>query len=239
MNMVIPALSSLVSLVFAILVLDQYMARRKPYQLVWSLGLGMYFVSTGCEFLTQVGGLNPAVYRLWFLFGAILVAAYLGMGTLYLLVPRRAGHIIFALLALASIYAAVAVATAPADFSLLPKTGAILTGDAMPGNVRLITAFFAIFGTFALIGGALYSAIVFIIRRILPHRVVSNILVAIGAMIPAAGGTAQRVQGFNLLYLLELIGIVIIFIGFLRSSEVFGVARAPVVHWFERKSPSS
>lgn len=236
MNVVIPAISSLVSLVFAVLVFDQYIARRKPHQLVWAIGLGMYFVSTGTEFLIEAGGLNPAVYRLWYLFGAVYVAAWLGMGTAYLLVPRRAAHIIFALLFLASVYAAVAVATAPVDFSLLPQTGPMLTGQALPKSIRLITPFFNVFGTVALVGGALYSSWVFVRKHILPHRVTSNILVAVGAIMPVIGGLGQRFEGFNLLYVLELVGIVIIFIGFLRSSEVFGVTRAPFVHWFDSKA---
>ncbi|MDO8491667.1 MAG: hypothetical protein Q7T04_06610 [Dehalococcoidia bacterium] len=236
MNAVIPAISSLVSLVFAVLVLDQYMARRKPHQLVWALGLGMYFVSTGTEFLTEVGGLNPATYRLWYLFGAVFVAAYLGMGTAYLLLPRRIAHTIMALLVIASVYAAVQVAAASIDWSQLPKSGPVLTGKALPQSVRLITPFFNVFGTVALVGGALYSCWVFIRRHILCHRVVSNILIAVGAIMPAVGGTASRLEQFNLIYVLELVGIVVIFAGFLRSNEVFGAARMPVVHWFDRKA---
>src|SRR5262249_4846514 len=35
---------------------------------------------------------SPALYRAWYLFGAILVAAYLGMGTVYLLSHTGFGH---------------------------------------------------------------------------------------------------------------------------------------------------
>lgn len=236
MNTVIPAVSSLISLVFAVLVLDQYVARRKPYQLVWAIGLAMYFVSTGTEFLTEVGGLNPAIYRLWYLFGAVFVAAYLGMGTAYLVLPRRVAHVIMALLVIASVYAAVRVATAPVDFSLLPTSGPVLTGKALPQSVRSLTPFFNVFGTVALVGGALYSAWVFLRRRILRHRVASNILIAVGAIMPAVGGTASRLEQFNLIYVLELIGIILILAGFLRSNEVFGVARLPLAHWFGRRA---
>ena len=98
---VIPLASSIVSLVFAVTILDQFFARRKPYQLVWTIGLFMYFISTGTEFWIGVWGLNQTVYRLWYLFGAIFVAAYLGMGTLYLLARRRTAHIIMAILLVA------------------------------------------------------------------------------------------------------------------------------------------
>ena len=228
---VIPIASSIISLIFALTVLDQYFARRKPYQLIWAIGLFMYFISTGTEFWTETWGLNEAIYRLWYLFGAIFVAAYLGMGTLYLLTRRRVAHIIMVILLVASLYAIFRVFTASIDISTLHH----LSGVAMPQGVRLMTPFFNTFGTIALVGGAIYSAWVFWKRRLMPHRVISNILIAVGAILPAFGGTLMRFGGdINVFYLLELLGIIIIFIGFLRSREVFGVYRFPMIHGVSR-----
>lgn len=233
MNTVLPLLSTIVAFVFAVTVLDQFFARRKPCQLIWAISLFMYFISTGTEFWTGMWGLNQTVYRLWYLFGAIFVAAYLGMGTLYLLARRRVAHIIMAVLLLASLYAAIRVFTASIDLGTIPH----LSGTAMPMAVRLMTPFFNTFGTVALVGGALYSAWVFWRRRIMPHRVISNILIAVGALLPAFGGTLMRFGGpLTSFYLLELLGIIIIFIGFLRSREVFGFYRVPLIHGFSRVS---
>jgi hypothetical protein len=230
---VIPLVSSAVSLIFAVTVLDQFFAKRKPYQLIWAIGLFMFFIGTGAEFWTEAWGLNQTIYRLWYLFGAISVAAYLGMGALYLLTPRRTGHIIMAVLLAASLYAAFRVFTADIDLSTLQG----LSGQAMPRGIRLMTPFFNSFGTVALVGGAIYSAWVFWRRRFMPHRVVSNILIAVGAMLPASGGTIMRFGGtLPLFYLFELLGIIIIFIGFLRSREVFGLYRLPLIHGFSRVS---
>ena len=234
MNTVGPAISSIISLIFAIAVLDQYLARRKAYQLVWALGIFMYFISTGSEFLTEINGLNATVYRLWYLFGAVLVAAYLGMGSIYLLASRRTAHIVMTILGIASIYAVLRVSIADLDFSLLPTSGPLLSGEALPTSVRLMTPFFNVFGAVALVGGAIYSARIFWRRRIMRHRVLSNALIAIGAILPAAAGTIARFGQFNLLYLLELLGIVLIFVGFLRSSEIFGLPRVPLIHGFRR-----
>jgi len=228
---VIPLASSIVSVGFAVTVLDQFFARRKPYQLIWAIGLFMYFISTGSEFWVETWGLNETIYRLWYLFGAIFVAAYLGMGTLYLLVPRRIAHIIMAILLVASFYAVFRVFTASLDLSTLQY----LSGRAMPQGVRLMTPFFNTFGTVALVGGAIYSAWVFWRRRFMPHRVISNTLIAVGAILPAVGGTHMRLGGsLTTFYLLELVGIIIIFIGFLRSREVFGLYRFPLIHGFKR-----
>lgn len=94
-----------------------------------------------------------------------------------------------------------------------------LSGRAIitPG-VRTLTPFFNIYGVITLIGGALYSAWVFWRRRILPHRVVGNILIAVGAMAPALGGLFSRLGLTGYLYLGELLGAVLMYIGFLRCT---------------------
>jgi len=227
----IPLITSITSFIFAITVLDQYFARRKPYQLLWAIGLFMYCVSTFTEFWTGVFGLNEIMYRLWYLFGAIYVADYLGMGTLYLLVRRKIAHIIMAALGLVSLYAALRVFMVNLDLSALTR----LSGNAMPGYIRMMTPLFNSFGTLALVGGAVYSAFIFWRKRILPHRVVSNILIAVGAILPAFGGLHIRIGGgLNLFFIFELLGVIIMFIGFLRTKEVFGLYRSPLIHGFKK-----
>ena len=89
-----PLVTCIVSFIFAVTVLDQYFARRKPYQIVWAIGLFMYAISTFTEFWWNVYGHAEIIYRLWYLVGAVLVAAYLGQGTLYLVMRRKIAHII-------------------------------------------------------------------------------------------------------------------------------------------------
>ncbi|MDP2918624.1 MAG: hypothetical protein Q8O43_00155 [Dehalococcoidia bacterium] len=230
MYLVLTLISSVVSLIFAVLVFIQFLTHKKPYQLIWAIGIIMYGIGTGAEFWTESYGLNETVYRLWYLFGAILVSAYLGMGTVYLLVKRPVAHIVMVLLGVASIYAVYRVYNAPVDLGIISQ----LSGKALPGGIRMLTPFYNSFGTLALVGGALYSAWVFWRRKIMPHRVVSNILIAFGAILPAIGGTQLKLGGqLGLFYTLELAGIVIIFIGFLRSSEVFGLG------WLPPKPPAA
>ncbi len=231
MQYIIPLISCIVSFVFAVTVLDQYFARRKPYQLVWAIGLFMYTIGAGTEFWTGVWGIDLIAYQLWYLFGAILVAAYLGMGTLYLLTRRKTAHIIMAILLVASIYSAFRVFTANIDLTGMQT----LTGGVMPADVRILTAILNTFGTVALVGGALYSAWIFWRRRILFNRMIANILIAFGAILPAIGGSNLTVGGsIRVFFIFELLGIIIIFIGFLRTKEVFGFFRFPLVHGFQK-----
>jgi hypothetical protein len=232
----VPLVTCIVSFVFAVTVLDQYFARRRPYQLLWSIGLFMYCISTFTEFWWNVYGHIDVLYRLWYLIGAILVAAYLGQGTLYFLMRRRSAHIIMAVLGAASLYAVVRIFTVNLDISGLTK----LTGvGVMPTDIRaIITPVFNTFGTVALVGGAIYSAYIFWRKRILPHRVVANILIALGALLPAAGGVHLSTEGnLNLFFLFEMAGIIIMFIGFLRTKEVFGLYRFPLIHGFKKVAP--
>jgi len=110
-NVVLPLLSSLLSFVFAAMVADQWLRRRQPFQLVWAIGLLWYGISAGTEFVGSAWGWNEPLYRVWYLIGAFGVAAYLGLGTVYLLNRTRFGYFVaFSLFAggLFSILAAAA-----------------------------------------------------------------------------------------------------------------------------------
>jgi hypothetical protein len=91
-NIVLPLGSSVLSFVFAALLLQQWRSRRRPYQLIWAFGMIWYGVSAGTEFVGGAFGWNEALYRTWYLIGAIYVAAWLGLGTVYLLARTRFGY---------------------------------------------------------------------------------------------------------------------------------------------------
>jgi hypothetical protein len=97
LNVLLPLLTSLASFLFAALVLDQWRRRRRSFQLVWTAGLTWYGIGAATEFLGSALGWNEGLYRAWYLFGALFVAAYLGVGTIYLL--SRTGFGYFASLA--------------------------------------------------------------------------------------------------------------------------------------------
>ena len=91
-NVVLPLGSSVLSLLFAILLFDQWRERRRPYQLIWAIGMLWYGVSAGTEFVGGFAGWSEPLYRTWYLVGAVWVAAWLGLGTVYLLRKTRFGY---------------------------------------------------------------------------------------------------------------------------------------------------
>ena len=91
-NVVLPFTSSLLSFVFAYLLYEQWRERRRPYQLVWMLGMLWYGISAGTEFVGGAFGWSEGLYRIWYLIGAVYVAAWLGLGTVFLLARTRFGY---------------------------------------------------------------------------------------------------------------------------------------------------
>jgi hypothetical protein len=221
-NTFLPFLSSIISFIFAILVFKRYLARKGSHLMLWGIGMVFYGIGGFCEAYYGAFGWNPQIFRLWYLFGAVLVAAWLGQGTVYLLANRKLANVLMVLLALGSLYGLARVFTTNLDPSLMTvsmHTGSELSGHAIttPG-VRILTPFFNLYGTVTLVGGAAWSAWVFWRKRILLHRTIGNILIAVGAMLPAFGGTFSRFGLPGALYLGELLGTVLMFIGFIRAT---------------------
>ena len=222
MNTILPFGSSLISFGFAVVILRRYWERKGLHLLLWGIGMIFYGIGGFCEGYYGAFGWNTTVFRMWYLFGAILVAAWLGQGTVYLLAKKTWAHGLMVILILGSIYGAYKVFGAELDPTLMTSslhTGSEMSGDAIitPG-VRSLTPFFNLYGTVALVGGAAYSAWIFWRKRVLLHRSIGNILIAVGAMLPAFGGTFSRMGLSGTLYISEFLGAILIFVGFVRAT---------------------
>lgn len=223
-------LTTLVSGVFALLILRRWRHHHyRPHLLAWGIGMCMYFVGALSQVvLTQEW--NPTFFALWYWCGALMTAPWLGQGTIYLLLRRGniARNIQMALLL-------VAIMTLPWALWFTPLDGGAWRPDAdmteifrdiMPsgsGSVRFFSPIMNTWGTIALVGGAIWSALLFRRKHILPERVYGNWLIAIGGLLPALGGTFIRLGYPSIKYTAELAGVVLIFAGFL-------VASRPVFH---------
>jgi hypothetical protein len=92
LNVILPLLSSALSLVFFVLLVDQWRERRRPHQAVWALGMLWYALSAGTEWIGGAFGWSDLLYRTWYLIGAVWVAGWLGLGTMFLLGRTRFGY---------------------------------------------------------------------------------------------------------------------------------------------------
>ncbi len=217
----LPFASSLLSFIFAAFIFNRYRSRRGLHLLFWGIGMVFYGIGGFCEAYYATLGWNLLVFQLWYLFGAILVAAWLGQGTVYLLVKPKWAHALLILLTLGSLYGAYRVFTAQIDPTLMTTslhTGSELSGRAIvTAGVRSLTPIFNLYGTVTLVGGAAYSAWIFWRKRILLHRSIGNVLIAAGALLPAFGGTFSRFGIPGALYISEFLGAILLFVGFLRA----------------------
>ncbi len=233
---VLATLTAVLSFIAAVFVLDQYLHRPRAYKLLWLLGLVAYGIAAAVEAIGAAAGhWNLTIYRLWYFFGGLLVAAYLGMGTAYLLLPRRAAHVLMALLALASAYGAARVFTAEIDAQHLRQLASAAPQQVvdvsrftiMPLDIEILAPIMNIGGAAFLFGGALWTAWVFWRRRVMPYRVVSNVLIALGALAPTILTGLVRLGATGGFFLGQLVGVAFILAGFLVSIEIFSVFRVP------------
>ena len=72
-------------------------------------------------------------------------------------------------------------------------------------------------GTVFLIGGAILSALRYSANPATRHRVIANVLIAAGAILPGIGGTATRMGYTEVLYVTELAGLLLTWAGYRMS----------------------
>ncbi|HJS28914.1 MAG TPA: hypothetical protein VJ768_04800 [Anaerolineales bacterium] len=220
----IPALSTTITFIFAFSVFRRYQRRHGTHLLLWSIGLLFYGLGTLSEVILSVT-FNPWVLKLWYLTGAMLTAAWLGQGTVHLLIRRRGlASKLTAVLAVVSLLAAVLVFTAPVSDPSAYNPGEPVSAQyetilSRSGLTLILTILLNIYGTVTLVGGAIYSAYLFWRKKVLANRLYGNILIAAGALSPALGGTFIRLGVADWLYLSELVGAVVMYAGFLLATS--------------------
>lgn len=104
LTIVLPALTSILALIFSVLLLDQWRERRRAYQLIWAVGMLFFGIAAGCEAIAAVGTWNELLYRTWYLTGAVWTAGWLGLGTAFLLGRTRFGYTFAVCLVLAGVF---------------------------------------------------------------------------------------------------------------------------------------
>lgn len=215
-----PFVTAIVGFIFAGLVLRQYLQRRRAHQLAWFVGLSIYGVAAALEAYSEyVEAWSPGVYKIYYVLAASLVG-FLGLGTVYLIFKKRIwGRLFLAyLLILLAIFFYSSLNASLIVKNLAP--GITVGGRAMPDNVRIYSFFFTIPGTFFLLGGAIYSAILFAVKKEYAYRVWANVLIALGTMVIGAAGGMARVGKTAGLYPAEMIGAALLLWGFLKASTL-------------------
>ncbi len=194
MDLILAALAALVATVFTVdLVLD-FGRRPRPHVAAYAAGIGMFAVATWALAAALASGWNGFNYRVFFLFGAVINVPFLALGSTFLVLGRRLGHITFGIVGALSALAVTLVTTTPFT-NPLPAAGIPhdIFGEDFSFGPRLL----------ALIGGAGFGtilallAIVGVFRFWTANRsiAVGNALIVAGAFAAAWGGSGLGFLG--------------------------------------------
>ena len=108
----LPTATSVLAILFSVALLDQWRERRHGFQLTWAIGMLFFGIGAGAEALAAAGGWSDPLYRAWYLTGAVLTPAWLGLGTALLLGKTRFGYT-YAVLLLLSGFVALMIRNSP------------------------------------------------------------------------------------------------------------------------------
>lgn len=213
----VPLIAGLLSLAFAGMVGAQFVARRRPHQLAWTLGLAAFATASLLDAWVVANGWNVPVYWTYLVLASGNVGL-LGLGTMYLLRQKRLanGFAAYVVISIAILVLAPALVAEPDLSTAGAEVGLAAVPRAGFGIVAVLSfIFLSSIGGTALIGGALWSW--------WQTRNAGVLLIGLGALLVAMGGT---VAGFiklgtaaDVRLLTQLAGISVMFAGFLRSRE--------------------
>ncbi|MCU1502598.1 MAG: hypothetical protein JWM12_1952, partial [Ilumatobacteraceae bacterium] len=228
--------ATLVALAFALSTLDRWGRKRRPHELAWSVSLGIFAVGAAALWWAESRGWSLASFRVFFVAGAVLNVPWLALGTVYLLAGETVGHRVQAWLIGLSGLSIGIVLFAPTKLGVsgheLP-TGTDVFGIAP----RVLAGVGSGVSAVVIIVGAVWSAV-----RVLRHRspalgsvrrvpmapgrlVAGNLLIAVGTLVLSASGTlAGRLGKDRAFAVTLLVGIVVLFAGFLVASAPAGRA---------------
>ena len=210
----LPILSTLISAAFAYVIFARYRQKRQAYHLLWwGIGIVAYGAGTLIESWNTLLGWHPALFKAWYIAGALLGGAPLALGSVYLLWGKRAGHFAAVFLVLAVGVTSVFVLLSPLRLELVDAH--LLNSKVLAWQgIRRVSPFINIAAFLVLVGGAAHSAYRFFSEPASRHVSIGNIYIAIGALLPGLGGMGSRMGHTELLYIGEFVGVILIWLGY-------------------------
>jgi hypothetical protein len=209
----LPLAATVVAVFFAFRTGIAARRRRNPALAIWSFALVQFAVAAAALTWGVALGWSPALYRVFYLFGAVLNAAWLGLGTIWLLANRSIAWTAAAVLTILSVYAAVAVVRGDLVAGALTRSSIPAPAEVIAPGVRVLSRWFSIGGSVVVLGGLVFSMLA---RR--RSQVVGLSMLAGGVVVVGLAGEMARSGRAGAFSALMAVGIGVMFLGFLRSS---------------------
>jgi hypothetical protein len=171
-TILLPALTSILAFLFAVLLLDQWLERRHGFQAVWCFGMVCFGLGAGAEAVAAFSGWTEPLYRTWYLTGAVWTAGWLGLGTAFLLGRTRFGYT-YAVLLLLSGLVALMIRNSPiyagaGPLPLLYLIGAVILALAIGVETYFQNDTWPRFAAGAIVGVTILSIVLMVLTPPLP-----------------------------------------------------------------------
>jgi hypothetical protein len=219
---ILPLSAGVVALVLAGVLGRRFVVRRRPYEAAWIVALAMYAAASLAMSLGVLDGWSTREFRIYWALGAILNVPWLLMGELYLLLRSRwVADLALVVLLFLSAFAIGQVRTATVHVDALLKElplGKEVFGDgSVPYRLAQLYAYPAYVLLLAACAWSLWRMRG---RPELRDRFLGTLLIAAGATVVAAASGIGA--GLGVIWVFSvglLVGIALMFWGFLRASR--------------------
>ena len=213
MESVLSIVAAIAASLFAFDLWKDYRLRPRPHVAAYGTGMTMFAVATWALFIGVTFSWTGPIYRTFFLFGAVLNIPFLALGSMFLVVGKRSGHVMTVALGAFTAFATTLTLTVPFQRPL-PDGGIPHARDMFEGGFgpRLV----------ALIGGAVgvtiltFLALVSLVRFWNKDRSIvwGNALILAGTLSAAWGGTRLALGDTSGFTLSLLIAVTLIWAGY-------------------------
>ncbi|MCL6471389.1 MAG: hypothetical protein K6T91_01045 [Firmicutes bacterium] len=212
-----------IGFIFAGLLLNQYLERKKPHQLAWFIGFLFYALAAAMEAYSEIAGTwSHTVYRFYIVIAASLVG-FLGLGSVYLGLRKKIwGHIFLAyILVIMALFFHGVFTTELISSKLV--AGITVSGQPLgPKGTfpRSYSMLLTIPGSMLLLIFSAISVLRFWRKKEYRYRAWANILIIAGTFVIAGSGSMVTSGHPEGLYPAEMIGAALLLWGFLKASSL-------------------
>lgn len=210
---VFPIISAVLAALCAVVVGRDALRRPRPDKRAWFIAFVMFALAAGADAYGRELGWTEPLARLYYSTGPALVVAFLAVGELYLLIPKRMGRFAPGAAILLTATWITLVLDAPIDPARLADDGWEAIDRA--GALRVMAIGINSVGTLIIVGGLLWSVWRFQQTKSHRNRMVGCLLIVAGTLAVAMGGTLTRFGQYEYLYIAMSVGIALIFAGVL------------------------
>lgn len=228
----LPILTTIFSTFFFLEIWKHYRLKKTRYLLWWSLGVLTFGLGTLSESINALFGWSELNLRFWYVVGALLGGYPLAQGSVYLLMNRRFAD--WSAVLLSTLIAVATVCVFMTPIALNPEFAGELTGKVFEWKwVRNFSPIINLYAFVFLVGGAIYSAMLYKNNPEHRSRYTGNIWIAIGALLPGIGGSFTRFGYVEVLFITEFIGLLMIY----RGYKIIKTDRSGSLHRSQLASP--